>query len=76
MEVSAEGWPVWHGRHTSMCQFRDNILLATNATPGDRDSVGQAVRQVLKACWDLEVDCDCITKNVRICKGSRCNSVT
>ena len=36
----------------------------------------QTVRRVLKASWDVEVDRDCITKKVRICTGSCCNSVT
>ena len=78
LEVSAEGWPVWHGMwgHASMCQFRDNILLATDAAPSDRAIVVQAVRQVLKVCWNLEVDCDCMTKELRICTGSCCNNVT
>ena len=33
--ITPEGWPVWHtpvGRVT-LCQFRDNILTATDAAP-------------------------------------------
>ena len=36
----------------------------------------QAVRDILKFCWSLDVDCDCISKEVRRCTGSCCNSVT
>ena len=34
-EITREGWPVWHtsvGRVT-LCQFRNNILTATDAAP-------------------------------------------
>ena len=39
LEVTTEGWPVWHGRwgRTSMCQFRDNILLSTDASLGTEE---------------------------------------
>ena len=60
----------------SMCQFRDNILLATDAPTEHRADVVQAVRDVLKFCWSLDVDCDCISKEVRRCTGCCCNSVT
>ena len=76
--VNTEGWPVWHGRwgRTSMCQFRDNILLATDASPRHTAEVVQSVREVLKLCWQLDLDCECISKKVHRCIGLCCNSVT
>ena len=78
LEVTTKGWPVWHGRwgHTSMCQFRDNILLATDALARNRAGVVQTMREVLKSSWHLDVDCECISKKVHRCTSSCCNSVT
>ena len=59
-----------------MCQFRDNILLATDASPRHRPDMVRTMREVLKVSWHLDVDYECISKDVHICTGSYCNSVT
>ena len=71
LEVTTEGWPVWHGRlgRTSMCHFRDNGLLATNASPRHRASVVQTVREVVKSCLHVDADCECIRKKFHRCTG-------
>ena len=52
LEISDEGWAVWHTRwgRVSMCQFRDNILVAPDSSPSDRAKVVEEVWQILKSC--------------------------
>ena len=66
LEVTTKGWPLWHGSwgRTSMCHFRDTILLATDASPKHRAYVVQTVREVVKSSWHLNVDCECISRKV------------
>ena len=78
LEVSKEGWPVWHsleGRVT-LYQFWDNILVAADTPPQHRARVIQRVREVLMVAWDLQVECDCISKTVPKCTGACCQHVT
>ena len=69
---------MWHGPYgrLSMCQFRDNIMVATDASPAKRSTVVQMVREVLSDCWRLEVDCECISKKISRCTGHCCQPVT
>ena len=78
LEITTAGWPLWHtplGRVT-LCQFRDNILIATDTSPHLRAQMVERVRAVLKNCWNLEVECGCISKEIRSCTGQCCGSVT
>ena len=59
-----------------MCQFTDNIPVATDSSPCDRARVVQEVRHILKSCWARDVDCGCISKHVAKCTGACCNLVT
>ena len=44
-----EGYIFWEGRwKTSLCQFRDNILLASNAAPQDCQDIVTLVKWVLE----------------------------
>ena len=63
LTVSREGFPMWEGRwgRVAMCQFRDNILIATDSPHSKQVSLIQKIHDILKAAWGLEVECDCIT---------------
>ena len=65
---------MWHTVFgwVSLCQFRDNILIATDADPSHRATLIEQVRTVLKKCSGLEVECSCITKQVLHCTGQCC----
>ena len=69
LEISTPGWLVRHGPYgcLSVCQSRDNIMVATDASPRDRSTVFQMVWEVLRDHWTLDVDCDCILKTVSVC---------
>ena len=61
LNISDEGYvyrqrgPLWF----SLCQFRDNILFASNQQPGTHTHVIQTVAETLSRVWDLEVLCPC-----------------
>ena len=63
LTVSPEGFPLWEGRwgRVAMCQFRDNILLATFCSSHDHAALVEHIRHVLKTARKLEVECDCIS---------------
>ena len=50
MELGPEGWPLWHTEHgrVVLCQFCDNILMATDIAPQHRAHMVQTPRQLLK----------------------------
>ena len=78
LEVTPEGWPVWDTPEgqVALCQFRDNILVSTDAAPHDRAQCIEHVRTALKQSWNLEVECSCITPKQTKCTGHCCTSVT
>ena len=55
---------------------RDNILVSTDAEQRDRAALIERLRAVPKACWTLEVECACISKEVHKCTGLCCGPVT
>ena len=62
---------MWEGRRgrVAMCQFQDNILIATNCPHSKQASLIQKIHDILKAAWGLEVECDCITPRQTTCTG-------
>ena len=51
-------------------------MVSTDAIQQDRAALLECLRAVLKASWDLEVECACITKEVKHCTGHCCGAVT
>ena len=57
LHLTAEGYPYWRGRYTTaLCQFRDNIVLGTDAPHAERAGLVNQVRDILqRACaWVCE----------------------
>ena len=52
-----------------MCQFRDNILVASDADPSDCKELVGLVKSVLKKTWGLPVECACADKQ-GMCQGT------
>ena len=70
LNISAEGYVFWVGTWTiALCQFRDNVLLATDARPDDCIAVVSLVRRVLEEAWGLPVECACADQQGD-CSGS------
>jgi len=68
--------PIWMGRWTiALCQFLDNILVASHTPRGEPGGIVELVREVLQAVWGLPVMCDCITETQTACTGKCCGSV-
>ena len=54
LEVIDEGFPIWRGQYiTTLCQFRDNIVLSRNAPPQACADIVNTVRGVLEQAWKL-----------------------
>jgi hypothetical protein len=71
MSLSEDGYVFWT-RGTmwfSLAQFRDNVLLATNLSPGTRTTLVQEVCDLLASIWNLEVLCDCVDGGAQSCDG-------
>ena len=54
----------------SLCQFRDNILLATNRPPSTSTTLVNTVATTLSDVWDLEVLCPCLDGGAASCEGA------
>ena len=69
--VSNEGYLLAAGRiWFSLCQFRDNILFASNLPPAARPQVVQMVTDMHSDIWDVGVLCPCVVAGDLICKGA------
>ena len=74
------GYPFWVGKWTvALCQFRDNILLASDAPQDEWGEVVELVRGVLQKAWGLLVVCECIGLDVSQwqgeCRGQVCKAM-
>ena len=70
LNIAPEGYVFWVGTWTiALCQFRDNVLLATDASPDDCIAVVSLVRGVLEEAWGLPVECACADQQGD-CSGS------
>ena len=70
-QVSDSGFVYWVGAHTTaMCQFRDNILVATDAPSEACADVVEEIRYVLQTAWGLPVVCECISDEQECCTGN------
>ena len=73
--VSDAGFPYWLGRHVvDMVQFRDNILMATDA-PRRICKRGRVSARYTPRGMGPPVVCDCITDTRLTCIGARCGPV-
>ena len=54
-------FPFWatHGGVMTMCQLRDNILVASSYPDSDRVQLIHAVCRLLGSAWNVKVSCDC-----------------
>ena len=60
LQISPEGFPYWESEFTTaLCQFRDNIMVASTAPPNAHSVIVSRVIQVLERAWGLLVKCDC-----------------
>ena len=77
LTVSPEGFPLWEGRwgRVAMCQFRDNILIATDCPEAKQAALIENIRTIVKIAWGLEVECDCITPQQNKCTRCCCGPV-
>ena len=57
--------PLWF----SLCQFRDNILVASNQKPGTHTHIIQTIAETLSHVWDLEVLYPCTDGGEDCCVG-------
>ena len=53
----------------SLCQFRDNILFASNQKLGTQTPIIQTIAETLSHVWDLEVLCPCTDGGEDRCVG-------
>ena len=58
-----------------MCQFRDNILVATQCATTRQASLIETIRTILKTAWGLEVECYCISPQQASCTGQCCGPI-
>ena len=77
LTVSPEGIPLWSGQwgRVAMCQFRDNILVATGCPRARQAALIETIRTILKTAWCLEVECDCISPQQATCTAQCCGPV-
>ena len=64
LRVSLEGFAWWDGPYgrVSLCQFRDNILIATDFPDDPSTPIVQEVCVILRQCWGLHVFCNCMSQ--------------
>ena len=53
----------------SLCQFRDNVLFASNLHPNTQTPVVKMIADTLSDVWDLEVLCPCTDRGEDRCVG-------
>ena len=72
LNISDEGYIYWQRGPLwfSLCQFRDNILFASNHRPGAHTTIVQTVTETLSSVWDLEVLCPCTDGGEDCCVGN------
>ena len=72
LNISDEGYIYWQRGPLwfSLCQFRDNILFASNHRPGAHTSIIQTVTETLSSVLDLEVLCPCTDGGKDCCVGN------
>ena len=69
--ICESGYPYWVGEWTiALCPFRDNILIATNASKKDWGRVVELVRGVAQRAWGLPVACPRITAETPQSQGA------
>ena len=72
LHLTTEGFPYWRGQFTrALCQFRDNIVLGTDAPPEQRAALINKVRRILQKAWGLRVVCECMNNSPQ-CVGACC----
>ena len=61
LHISDEGFPylVSQRGNIALCQFRDNIPIATSFLDSPQARVVDRVCKILESCWDLAVLCSC-----------------
>ena len=67
--MSPEGFPFSRNAHgiVALCQFRDNIMIATNYPDYPSTHIVQTVCQILETAWNLAVLCDCRQQKTDLC---------
>ena len=76
LKVSESGFVYWVGKHTvAMCQFRDNILVATDAPQEACVELVEQRMYVLQTSWGLPVVCECISDKQDSCTGRCCGPI-
>ena len=70
LTVSPEGCIYWLGKwKVTMCHFRDNILVASDADPSICKELVGLIKSVLQKIWGLHVECACADQQ-GMCQGT------
>ena len=79
LKVSQEGFIYWEGCWTVVLgQFRDNVLLATNAPVAACRELIQEVHHILPEVWSIPIHCNCADQNgdcQGVCLGPVCTTM-
>ena len=61
LRIADEGFPYWVNASgiIPLCQFQDNILIATSYPDSPTERIVDTVCRILESSWDLAVLCDC-----------------
>ena len=72
LTVSEAGFPYWESPQgiTALCQFRDNILIATTTPDTEAHPIIAIVCNLLGEAWGLDVLCECMSGPGDACKHS------
>ena len=77
LTVSEAGFPYWESPQgiTALCQFRDNILIATTYPDTTSHPIVSTVCNLLGEAWNLDVLCECMSGPGDPCKH-HCHSAS
>ena len=78
LAVSTEGFPLWDGPYgkVTLCQFRDNIPVATHAPAEKCARLVNLLRSILHKACGRQVECDCIAPDCDHCTRRCCLGVS
>ena len=63
LHIFESGFPFWETPHgiITLCQFRDNILVASTYKDSPSTPIIQTVCNILRSSWNQHVLCDCMS---------------
>ena len=82
LQVSPKGFAWWDGPYgqVSLCEFRDNILIATEFPNDPSTPIVQDVIDILRRCFGLHVLCNCMSQPgnpcAHSCRNTACTTLS